>query len=117
MAEVSPHPEFEMMQAEHSVFVSRICQPLRDHLQNSSAPDDEWLWCIYCERFFQARHLRIDDQGNRQGCAFCSSAGFDCAIHRWDTFRDESGGEVWPSSVGELSHGLSLRSLNPEPIG
>ena len=86
-----------------------LVEPLHQFLGRSAAPGEEWLWCIYCEQFFQAKHLRIDFQGNRQGCAFCECAGFDCAIFRWDTFR-EANDPAWPRSVGELHHGLRLGS-------
>lgn len=85
-----------------------IRDPLHRILEKSASPDEEWLWCIFCERFFQAKHLRIDYQGNRQGCAFCACAGFDCAIFQWDTFREEDD-PTWPCSVSELRHGLRLR--------
>jgi hypothetical protein len=80
-------------------------------LEESSNPDEEWLWCIFCERFFQAKHVRIDYLGNRQGCAFCECAGFDCALFIWDTFREEDD-PVWPQSMSELHHGLRLGSVH-----
>ena len=80
-------------------------------LARSPNPDDEWLWCIWCGRFFQTRHLRIDYQGNLQGCAFCGCAGFDCAIFLWDTFK---GDPDWPLSESELSHGLCLAPADDE---
>jgi len=87
-------------------FELEITEPVRETLERSDNPDEEWLWCIFCERFFQAKHLRIDYQENRQGCAFCRCAGFDCAIFRWDTWVDDSG--AWPGSVAQLRHGLRL---------
>jgi hypothetical protein len=101
-----------MEHADLEDFELVVLPSLREILEDSAAPDDEWLWCIQCERFFQAKHLRIDHLGNRQGCAFCDCAGFDCAVFPWDAFKDESGGEVWPDSVKELAHGLSLATLN-----
>ena len=101
-----------MEKAEQDNFELVIRPSLREILDESPEPDDEWLWCIYCERFFQAKHLRVDYLGNPQGCAFCECAGFDCAIFPWDTFKDQSGGEVWPAAVEELAHGLSLAALN-----
>ncbi len=62
-----------------------------------------WLYCLYCDRFFQARHLRRDYIGNMQGCAFCECAGFDVAIHLWSTFG--RGHPRWPRSTAELTHG------------
>ena len=82
-----------------------IIDSLHVVLEQSANPEEEWLWCIFCERFFQAKHLRMDYLGNRQGCAFCGCAGFDCALFKWDTFR-EAGDSDWPSSTAELQHGL-----------
>ena len=87
-----------------------ITESLHDTLAKCETPQDLWLWCIYCERFFQARHLKIDYLGNREGCAFCTCAGFDCAIFKWDTFR-EPHDSSWPVSESVLSHGLRL--MNP----
>jgi len=86
-----------------------ICvESLHDVLAEAGEGAGElWLWCIYCERFFQAKHLRTDYLGNRQGCAFCECAGFDVALHEWSTFAD--GDPAWPTSVEELHHGLKLR--------
>jgi hypothetical protein len=90
----------------------QMIDPVRVVLENSVAEEEEWLWCIFCERFFQARHLRIDYQGNRQGCAFCRCAGFDCAIFHCTTWKDDP---IWPKSVSDLRHGLSLSDLDALP--
>lgn len=87
----------------------RLLEPLWDVLARSENPGEHWLWCIYCERFFQSKHLRIDFQGNRQGCAFCNCAGFHCAIFPWDAFKEDDD-PAWPRSVDELRHGLRLPS-------
>jgi hypothetical protein len=84
-----------------------ISESLHEYLERSANPREEWLWCIFCESFFQAKHLRIDYLGNLQGCAFCGCAGFDCAIFKWDTFREEDD-PLWPASVSDLTHGLHL---------
>jgi hypothetical protein len=88
-------------------FEGEITESLHEYLGRSANPWEEWLWCIFCERFFQAKHLRIDYLGNLQGCAFCGCAGFDCAIFKWDTFREEDS-PLWPTSVSELTCGLRL---------
>jgi hypothetical protein len=75
-------------------------------LEQSKAPEKEWLWCIFCERFFQADFLRFDYLGNWQGCAFCECAGFECAIFVWDTFQGDD--DIWPESISDLRHGLRL---------
>jgi hypothetical protein len=78
-------------------------------LARSENPGEQWLCCIFCERFFQARHLRIDFQNNREGCAFCNCAGFHCAIFPWDAFKEDDDPD-WPRSVAELRYGLKLPS-------
>ena len=83
-----------------------ITESVGKFLARCDAPDDEWLWCFYCERFFQARHLKVDFQSNREGCAFCNCAGFDVAIFAWDAFASN---EDWPKSEAELHHGLCHR--------
>ncbi len=83
-------------------------------LGRSKTPEDEWLWCLFCERFFQADYLRFDYLGNWQGCAFCECAGFQCAIFVWDTFQDDD--DLWPESVSELKHGLQLLSHEDEDL-
>jgi hypothetical protein len=101
-ADENRSPEFETGPLE-----MRLLEPLADLLARSENPGEKWLWCIYCERFFQAKHLRVDFLGNRQGCAFCECAGFECAIFQWDTFKEDDD-PVWPRSVDELRHGLRL---------
>ena len=64
-----------------------------------------WYWCLHCNRFFQARSLRIDFLGNRQGCAFCGAAGLGVDIWPWDAFRAPG----WPRKASELRHGLVRR--------
>ena len=71
--------------------------------------DELWLWCIDCNRFFQAKSLRVDWMGNRQGCACCGAAGFDVAIFPWDVFRNDK--EAWPTSTAELHHGQRLKTF------
>jgi len=93
-------------------FEIEIVDPVHVTLERSADPGAEWLWCIFCERFFRAKHLRVDEFGNRQGCAFCRCAGFDCAIFRWDAFREEDD-PYWPRSTADLHHGLQLP--NPDP--
>jgi hypothetical protein len=82
-------------------------ESLHEVIRLSPNPEEEWLWCIVCERFFQARYLRIDYLGNRQGCAYCDCAGFDCAIFSWDIFKEDDD-PTWPDSPAMLRNGLRL---------
>ncbi len=88
-------------------FEPKFIDSLHQVLERSSNPDEEWLGCIFCEAFFQVKHLRIDYLGNRQGCAFCSCAGFDCAIFLWDAWREDDHA-CWPRLVAELCYGLEI---------
>jgi hypothetical protein len=72
---------------------------------------EEWLWCLHCCRFFQAKHLRYDRFGAWQQCPFddCGAAGFDVDILPWNNGAYEPG---WPASPDELWHG---REYPPRP--
>ena len=61
-------------------------------------------------RVEQAKDLRIDYLGNRQGCALCECAGFNVAIFLWDTFLEDDAD--WPRSTAELWHGRPV-ALEP----
>ena len=75
---------------------------------------DQWLWCLHCERFFQARHLKPDITGGNEGCAFdgCDGAGIDVDIFEWDSWAEQNDLSHWPKSIHELSYGLEV-SLYP----
>jgi hypothetical protein len=64
-----------------------------------------WLWCLHCQRFFQAKHVELDFLGNWQRCPFddCQAAGFDIDILYWREGR--LGSEDWPTER-ELYLGL-----------
>jgi hypothetical protein len=68
-----------------------------------------WLWCLHCERFFQAKDLKLDFIGNWQRCPFddCGAAGLDVDILVWDAYKSED--TSWPGSEDELHHGLCTR--------
>lgn len=82
-------------------------------------PDDTWLWCLHCERFFQAR-----DYAHRLGhgfggsCPFCAAAGICHDVFFWDSWAEQNPGDIkhWPKSVAELSYGL-VCPLYPEKDG
>lgn len=93
-------PAFDPLADIEDVHV-RIREPLADQLRDAGPRRaDMWLCCLHCERFFQARHLRSNGFGDRQGCPFCPSAGFDVSILPWNAF----GGDDWPGEH-DLHHG------------
>ncbi len=69
---------------------------------------NDWLWCLHCERFFQAKDLRPDVVGGKQGCAFedCDGAGLDVDIYDWDDWAEQNDLKHWPLSTGVLKKGL-----------
>ena len=74
-------------------------------------PDGEqWLWCLHCERFFQAKDLRPDVVGGNEGCAFsdCDGAGLSVDIFIWDDWASQHPDELkhWPKSTKDLHKGL-----------
>ena len=85
-----------------------LVEDLRKVLARSPHPEEEWLWCLECTRFFQAKHLQIDSSSSREGCPFCGAAGFNVDIYKWDALRHDEPGERWPKSESELSHGMEL---------
>lgn len=86
---------------------TEISEPLETALSRMDDSGSVWLYCLHCNRFFQARRLREDFLGNRQGCAFaaCGAAGLDVDILRWDAFRNNRDPR-WPASPDELRHGM-----------
>ena len=75
----------------------------------------DWLWCMHCESFFQASHLRPDEVGGKEGCPFCDGAGIGVDIFPWNDWykQNPDGLEHWPKSTEELEHGMKC-SLYPE---
>lgn len=86
-------------------FEMREIAPISDSLAEDFP--DQWLWCLHCNRFFQARHLRRDFLGNMQQCAFCQAAGLNVDVFIWDVWRTPN--EPWPESTEELRHGMRLK--------
>jgi len=75
---------------EPCVLESCMHEPLAETLEELGPRAGQlWLFCLYCERYFQAFELREDYLGSRQGCAFCGAAGFDVAIFAWDVWHEE----------------------------
>ncbi len=68
----------------------------------------DWLWCLHCERFFQAKDLRPDDIGGSEGCSFldCDGAGYGIDIFDWDDWTRQNELKHWPKSKSELKRGL-----------
>lgn len=90
-------------------------EPTRLRLARSGKrAGQRWLWCIVCERFFQARELALDRHGGRERCPFedCGAAGLDAHVFNWDMFRDTDPG--WPRCEAELFRG---RRHPPGPRG
>lgn len=90
-------------------------QTLEGTLASLDDPGQFWLHCLHCNRFFQAKDLRIDFIGNRQGCAFadCGAAGFDVDIHPWDTWRNNRDPR-WPASPDQLRRGMEAPQGPPD---
>lgn len=76
-----------------------------------------WLWCLHCERFFQAKDLKLDFLDNWQRCPFddCGAAGLDVDILVWDAYRAED--PRWPRSEQELRFGLKIPPWPASPDG
>lgn len=71
---------------------------------------ESWLWCLHCERFFQAKDLTKDCTGGREGCAFppCGGAGLGVDIYAWDDWYKQEKERMphWPKSTAGLTKGM-----------
>ena len=71
---------------------------------------EAWLWCVRCERFFQAKDLKINNYGDLQGCGTprCKGSGYKIDIFAWDAWASNSSDpdDHWPKSVDELEKGM-----------
>lgn len=59
---------------------------------------ERWLWCLHCERVFQAKDLQPDGI-NRQGCPrieVCGGAGFGIDIYSYDRGMSGRHPKHWP---------------------
>lgn len=81
-----------------------VLRNLGDVIAEAEEPDDVWLWCLHCYRFFQVKHLVIDHVGNRQGCPLCGAAGLSIDIYLWNT--EAINNPRWPTSIDELHYGM-----------
>jgi hypothetical protein len=84
----------------------QFIEPIKDCIARTPDPDDHWLWCIECERFFHFSRL-IDRDTDWPRCPFsdCQGYGWDFGIFFWDQWRAPED-EGWPSSARELRHGM-----------
>jgi len=71
---------------------------------------EAWLWCLHCERFFQAKDLKPDRYKGHQNCAFdrCNGSGYKIDIFDWDAWATSGSKRIphWPSDVSELEKGM-----------
>ncbi len=84
-----------------------IFEPVVKTLQHHAAPEEAWLWCALCRRFFQRKHAAVNCFGSREACPFddCSGQMFDLDILVWNACRRDDDPR-WPTSEAELAHGL-----------
>ena len=66
--------------------------------------DEQWLWCLHCERFFQHKDLIGED------CPLpnCNGAGLELDIFSWDSWPQQNPElkKHWPKSTNELKKEL-----------
>jgi len=70
--------------------------------------EDDWLWCLHCQRFFQAKDRCIDSSGFKTMCAFEDCNGSIHDISTWDGWVSQNPElkEHWPKSTDELKKGM-----------
>lgn len=100
LAEFSPEEIQEMR--EHPA-QSVILRQLKEVLAMAERPEELWLWCLHCDRFFQVKDLQEDHFDSREKCPLCGAAGFDVDIYLWNTHAN--GHPDWPQQMEDLRFG------------
>ena len=70
-------------------------------------PEDRWLWCFLCERFFPLSTALEAGGGTLHRCPFsdCTGHGLDFELFSWDSCRVPEDSR-WPASDAELYCGM-----------
>lgn len=86
-----------------------VVEPIAPRLARAHDPDEVWLWCSLCERFFQYKHAR-----ERDACPFadCHGHGIGFEIMWWDDMREPEDPR-WPASTDELAFGMASPDMKP----
>lgn len=86
----------------------------RARLERHPDPDDCWLWCDLCNRFFQYKSAGPSALYPQDACPFDDCYGHGVGFHLllWDDAR-EPDDPRWPSRTGELSHGMRSPDMEP----
>lgn len=82
-------------------------------LERLPNPDECWLHCDYCARFFQYKDA-LPGMSPRDRCPFpdCSGDGLGFGLFMWDDMR-EAKDPRWPASTNELRHGMRSPEMEP----
>lgn len=92
----------------------RIIKDPRSRIEGCANPDDCWLLCDECRRFFQYANAKPSPFYPQDACPFsdCDGLGIGFRIYLWDDLR-EPGDARWPSSTTELDHGTRAPEMEP----
>ncbi len=84
-----------------------IIEDPRARIRRHPNPDECWLLCDECRRFFQYKSALPSGAYPHDDCPFsdCHGYGIGYQIYFWDDFR-EPDDPRWPSTVEELHHGM-----------
>lgn len=91
-----------------------IIEDPRARIQRIEHPDDVWLLCDVCRRFFQYGNALPTSHYRRDACPFddCHGVGLGFQLFWWDDMR-EPDDPRWPSSVDQLAHGMQSPDMEP----
>jgi len=91
-----------------------VIEDVRARLEQHANPDDCWLYCDECCRFFQFRAVLDKQSPGGERCPFadCNGCGIGFNLFMWDDLR-ESDDPRWPTSTDELTHGLRAPEMAP----
>ncbi|MBL4636665.1 MAG: hypothetical protein JKY56_22635 [Kofleriaceae bacterium] len=93
----------------------------RTKLKNAESPEECWLWCEECRRFFQYKSMSEVNGSSDDRCPFASCRGNHLGgqLFFWDDMREDLDTR-WPSCTDDLHHGLQspeMESFYEEQLG
>ena len=69
------------------------------------------LWCLICERFFQAKEMFSDNHSNKCPTKKCKGVGYKKDIFQWDAWAGVGAERLqnWPTTIEELTSGQKCK--------
>jgi hypothetical protein len=72
---------------------------------------EDWMWCLHCEKIFQAKEMKADGSGGTQACPHCEAWGIGLDVYDWDSWckKDPCGDfSHWPKNTDGFKSGQKI---------